>query len=562
MVVLPCFTCAHRRRWFLVALLLTGCASVDPSGEDDTPVRDTDQGQSVETDRGDGTDDLPADGASLLDASEDTPTDDPIASDGTPNGDVVNDAPSETDPDTGSNDARDTPDVDDPQTSDGNDLVAADLAPDGSPQPCRADRDCVGAATTCVLETREDTLEAFCREPVGGRGPGGTCSLDAQCASRRCLFEDFCLGPCVDNTDCPEVGQTCGQLPWLLDDGGTIDDLSDDVTAVASVCLPALGTLTRCLNMSDCLVGTETCGLTFDGGLGVERRCMPRVGGLQDETCSQGTDCQTGACLAGGFCYWACDSDADCGAERDCTPINFGVAGDSAVAPGCVPTCRSSGDCAVAEVCAPLLDDDTPYTLVQLCTAARGTTENRDSGALCTSDNQCRSGDCFDFGGTDGRRCLAPCDFDAQLGCAAGTRCYADKISVPFDHDTPEDLSDDTSFAFSSCLPDFGSYSECARDSDCPSGETCVATTTDQTNTTIVPRCIDAIGIGQHGASCTLDSDCASGFCRGATQCIGVCTDVSDCAPGSSCRDTIFILNERDPDDPDDDVEASATICR
>ena len=79
----------------------------------------------------------------------------------------------------------------------------------------------------------------------------------------------------------------------------------------------------------------------------------------------------------------------------------------------------------------------------------------------------------------------------------------------------------------------------CAHDADCKSGEVCLGQPDPSDTTKIKPVCSIALpGEPSGGATCTMNSDCASDQCRGpvgSQWCYDVCLLNTDCAPGKKC---------------------------
>lgn len=547
----------HRARVVLAVVVMLacagwyGCASVDPA--DEPAPSDAGAADADERDRGrsdavvdtSSPDTRPADGQ--LDSADS----------GQPDGGDLDgpesDAAADVDVDPGADTVGDT----------AGDTGGDDLPPDVEPVlNCAADRECAAPTPVCSVLEAVDSLVTECRAAVGSAGPGAACTDDAECASGRCLGDIACAAPCIDTSDCPEDGQTCQPYTFVLDDGGTTDDLGDDLRASLDLCLPGVGSLTPCLTVADCLVAEETCAPFFDQDR-VDRRCLRAVGTGTDGACSSGVQCQTGICLDGGICFWPCTSSSDCGGDHVCGTIVFvGTgAGTDPEVPGCVPrpdTCSSSEDCGEDEVCQVFLDPEEENRLTQLCDTEVGTLEN---GAVCTEDSECRTGDCFLF--NDGSElCLGPCDVETQAGCVDGAQCYPNAVYVPFDQGTPDDYSDDVYDAFPACLLPFGSYASCVDDDDCPADETCTAVS-NRTLTDFELRCVDREGAGAAGDSCSVDADCRTDLCLDDTFCFGVCDPAdSICTGERSCSLATFIVDERDPDDPDDDVVSDIYICQ
>jgi hypothetical protein len=77
---------------------------------------------------------------------------------------------------------------------------------------------------------------------------------------------------------------------------------------------------------------------------------------------------------------------------------------------------------------------------------------------------------------------------------------------------------------------------------------------------------VTAVGVIGGGATCSADENCFSGFClEGETRiCFEACDPLdgsSECAAGS-CLAATFVVDERDPDDLEDDLTDQLYICQ
>jgi len=84
---------------------------------------------------------------------------------------------------------------------------SATMTGDVARQECQADSDCgTDGRQTCQL-TRgildDCAARQVCLPKVGYSSGGARCTVDAQCASGKCLSNNFCFGACTDNLDCP-----------------------------------------------------------------------------------------------------------------------------------------------------------------------------------------------------------------------------------------------------------------------------------------------------------------------------------------------------------------------
>jgi hypothetical protein len=85
----------------------------------------------------------------------------------------------------------------------------------GPPTPCRADRECLGAAR-CIADVPflgDDLapLPLVCGALLSGAGDGAFCDEAADCDRGLCVVAGTCVSPCVDDEDCAE-GARCGRV--------------------------------------------------------------------------------------------------------------------------------------------------------------------------------------------------------------------------------------------------------------------------------------------------------------------------------------------------------------
>lgn len=516
-----------------------GATSDDPdaTGGDDPDAASTDDPDAA------GTDDPDAGGADDPDSST---SDDPDATGG-------------DDPDATGGDEPDAfgdePDAfgDEPDVfGDEPDVFGFDLVP---PSPCRADRHCrSGLQSACVLLGESVSgYSTSCRSPGGSEGAGAICADGSECRGGRCQDGLFCAAPCANDGDC--AAGTCRPFELLRNDRGTPDDVADDLVDAVDLCVPSdVGSLDRCVTSADC-PGAEVCSLFNDETEGLERRCVTPSGAQERGECDAGADCATFACLSSNYCFWTCLDESDCDESSACISLNFtDGGGGTTVIPACAPTCVSDLDCGGGESCQWFTSAYEPDEITLLCDPSVGA---KASGAVCATGSECRSGAC----GSNGR-CIGPCDEATDDDCAAGTFCYPDLIYLTFDQGTAT-TDDDRYEAFSTCLPDIGSYQTCTRDADCPGSEVC-APQPNATLTALDRRCVDPIGVGTGGAACTTASQCATGVCLGGGSCLGFCqtgTAAIDCG-GGTCSEYELTLDFFGTDDvTSDDIVENVFLC-
>ena len=180
---------------------------------------------------------------------------------------------------------------------------------------------------------------------------------------------------------------------------------------------------------------------------------------------------------------------ASCKAGTDCRSGLCGTGGT------CVDTCCGDSDCTNGTACS--LSSVTGQDAF-LCVASSG---SAGANASCDSDSDCKDGFCFDYG-FDEKRCVTP--------CCGSTMCGTVNLGA------------------------FGTYPT-----------TCYDFTNQddsQLGNSVVAGCVATmsnLGNGAVGATCSKDSDCASGRCDStAMLCTDVCCKSSDCPSGWTCLPT------------------------
>lgn len=293
---------------------------------------------------------------------------------------------------------------------------------------CTGDRKCLSVAgeTRCSVACSEEAPcpEGTCVQDdagglslcvpadlVGVRGQGEACQGTWQCAEGRFCYGGACLSPCPDDGDC----------------GAPATCVSDALFQVQYCTVPC-GPEETCPSGLICVQGF--CMLSAQGG------------GYLLGTCRNDQDCETGVCRKG-VCTEACSPDLPCeGAQpipeqpdglcRPCDPAlydtdcNDGGWGMNTCIQGsdgshfCATDCTFQDLCPLGtrcystgfqSVCAPIAFNCND----SIACLPDGTCARRlPGGALCRSNEACRSGVC-----DDGVCGPAPaCTVDADCGCA------------------------------------------------------------------------------------------------------------------------------------------------
>lgn len=285
-------------------------------------------------------------------------------------------------------------------------------------------------------------------------------------------------------------------------------DVCDAVSCPALECDCDLDGLTNpCMEQIGCLSSwscEQVCGNVTSAFF-----CIGRATSAEENQCSQGTDCERGACeplLGLEVCKQElpCRDDAHCGEGGYCVR-GFGV-----------PVCTLGG---LGDVCSDGEDCGSGF-----CSSENVCTDGA-LGSSCKEDTDCASSHCVHAGSSSGV-CFSgeagePCDDESD--CEKGACIPESGVSGP-----------------GSCT-DGSVGSRCQGDEDCENRRCGL-------DDESFPVCID----GELGERCDSASDCESGYCGGVCTRGGEgdpCGGVSGCAsgycgedvcttgaPGDSCR--------------------------
>jgi hypothetical protein len=420
---------------------------------------------------------------------------------------------------------------------------------DGNPM---TDDSCV--ENSCVNVGKACTFDADCDDE-------NPCTIDS-CKSQHCenvkTANPLC---CVADEDCndenPDTKDVCidNECQFKTENCLHDTDCADSNPCTTEKCNqgiceydPVKEAQCKCEADGDCVGKGNTCLLVQVGPLSLDTFCGPPVGTkLAGEQCKEDDDCKSGFCAQfedGTICLGFCKTDMDCKGGTICGTVNINLTDDIVESfPACViPPSECHGDkmCPDGESCMPALGD-VPNTIEGLCAPTVG---SKTAGSICSDDDECQSGICFNLFEKGINICWSTCETDAD--CLPGLYCYENLVYFIFDQDTP-DKADDKYFALKSCALDIGSFNPCWADSDCPNNEFC-NWYTDQTLTALEPHCISPKGNTGAGGSCTADSQCKSNTCAGSPPffCLGLCKGNGDCNGGATCQQyDDFEINEK-----------------
>ena len=450
----------------------------------------------------------------------------------------------------------------------------------------RLDDDCDGMVDElCSCDpTRDRDFDGFnectdCDDANGAINPGRAeaCNgLDDDCDMR--IDEDFDadgdgFGTCSPDPlqrDCNDAAPTIYPgAPELCAADGRGDGIDQDCDGYTDeLCTP-------CDPRDDDGDGLSECaGDCDDTDINVSPRAAEVCDG-KDTDCNRFT---VDNCGVSERCNWTggadvCEEDLLCG----CIVSGGGMCSGNYV---CTSFCEGSFTGPLGSGCTATQTCEYRVTLTDNLHGCGETTDpigTLGGGAVCTSDSQCRSGDCDRYcvgPGCSTNRCVdfCSCDGIGNGGCAAGTVCEIVSVASGtsrFQYATcrlDDNGTRDTGAACSATQPcRFGAAScvsgvcaePCAIDEHCPSGTHCsirgTATTIgtyaadappairSMTAIETVPVCLANTGAGLHnrpaGAACTQNGDCTSQFCeRTLGVCIDLCTSDSSCPTGLGCE--------------------------
>ncbi len=371
--------------------------------------------------------------------------------------------------------------------------------------------------------------------------------LDSNCDAQDAL-------PCVRATDCPPAWYCRGD--YTCRPGCRGEDCRDGLrcNSIERLCLPDSNNL-LCGRDADCPDGLYCRTFTDINTHALRTNCEnvegPRSAGV---ACDDDTQCASGVCLFGQRCLGLCRDDGDCPADTACGWFRI-ISGDTEshfkVCLGQMRACTHDADCGGGEICTVMPRPDQPRGSVLACMPAPQGAGNGGPAAPCQSGSQCRTGICL-----NDHVCYAPCA--DSIECPAGDRCYTAGLYFIDDSGTAQE-ADDVYSGVPACLPDHGSDQPCDALRHCPAGEVC-APRLDVDGRTFTNRCRTAEGAGTAGAACQADADCQLGVC-GENHCAGICWSDADCSGGTTCAQGRFTLDDRNTDDPYDDLTADLGFC-
>ncbi|MBW2527656.1 MAG: hypothetical protein JRI23_25970, partial [Deltaproteobacteria bacterium] len=362
---------------------------------------------------------------------------------------------------------------------------------------------------------------------------GTSCALGSECQSGFCAdgvcCNTACGGPC-DECDTGTVG-TCE----LLSDGA-----NGDPACAPFLCDGAQADCpTTCTNNNDC-VASSFCNSSnvCDG-----KKAL-------GQSCSDGTECDSGNCVDDVCCNTSCGNDCDAcdlsGSLGVCTPMLQGSPGEPSCDPylcngaiaTCPTTCTIDANCAGGNYC----------SASNLCEAKKA------NGQPCSAGNECTNGYCAD-GYCCNTACAASCDA-CDLGGSLGTCTVVSQgelgepVCSPYVCDGNQAGCPNTCSTNNDCIPasycDNGSCStKKANGSLCSANDQCQSDRCVDgfCCNTLCSNACDACDVTGSEGTCTFmpqsstgDPTCAPFVCNGAiATCPITCSFDADCVGGYYC---------------------------
>jgi hypothetical protein len=325
---------------------------------------------------------------------------------------------------------------------------------------CLTGIDCKRACDPAARATRE-----VCQQRIAAAG-SQRCHDDSDCTLGTCREES--VGKiCIDTLSCSENGHCGAGFECRMDPKATS---------------PTTGACSSRKQGSVCYMDSDCAYGRCSGN-----RCN---GGLEGETCTTSSQCQSGICRTGststGSCVsgkpgTSCTEDAQCLSGLHC--------GGGTCASGSVgQPCETDGEC------------DSKICALSLCRGG-------EPGSMCETDSDCLKGLCAGSYCTSGS-VNAPCYEAAD--CKTGLRC-ARQVCTDGTKGSP--CSADTDCSTIGCVR--GACSDGTNGSVCDADDECQS-----------KRCADPAGAdpgectsGAKGARCISASDCVSNSCTAAGSC-------------------------------------------
>lgn len=374
----------------------------------------------------------------------------------------------------------------------------------GGDQICREGRCC----DVCASDSDCPTGEICGAERYCELQPSSACTIDLDCASRKCGDDGMCEAEqrCMESSEC-EGARICN-----LEGNCVLKCVHDQACNVGEVCLEG-----SCVVSGLCDADAD-CG---EGGACVDGLC--KLG------CDYDFECGADATCFDEQCSWGCEESADCGSDGLCWR---GACVTPSVTNPTVP------DPAKDPIDEPVIDPDTPVEpdpvepdptnpdpvnpdMPDMPVEPMPVSCQLDSA--CGDQERCIDGACIYYG-----------------ACQSDTQCFGDMVC---DSGRCRDHCVDNSTCFNGelcgtdgkCAPapvttgggDGGTTApECLASVDCGACEACVGGVCE-----ILPR------ICATDSQCGLEKDCEEGFCNFQ------CSDNSECPYSQICEQGVCMTD-------------------
>lgn len=439
------------------------------------------------------------------------------------------------------------------------------------PDDCASNR-CVNAICAAPLPTCQNDVrdpgetDTDCGGPCAACATGKTCVDHGDCLSETCAF-GVCRDPsCSDAIrNQGEVDADCGgPCPACLD-GRHCEDHADcaSATCLAGTCQPKGSSAGTCDAEPDCPTGTY-CDWSWNDqsgtGAALVTECLlEQAGRGVGEACTPAEGCAGFGCV-NGFCSEICADDAQCGADAVCALGKIYAENAALFEPRCVKfdapgdACLSTDACADGQRCTLYLDE-TPGEPAAGPRRALGRCEDARAGGAAEGGSCATSWDCA-VGPCHLGRCQRNCESSAECPSIPieGQTTYRHCGTIVLGDARAADESDivfggvcmvnaDRFHAATACGPSAGRSDTLG----CGSGQTCVprpiAWGPDRPG--VVEWFCEESGAYPGGEPCSVDAQCASGFCHdlgAGAVCVTPCVDAGGCGAGHSCDPTALVL--------------------
>jgi len=388
-----------------------------------------------------------------------------------------------------------------------------------SPGPCQFNSEC---AVGYYCSAKKGTCVRNCQDTTRDCAPGEICDVNGQCTATSgdgglpdVVTQDSPVNDVVTQDVAPpqDTGSDVIQQPTKVE----LDKCSSDTECKSGLICRALykGGPTRCTPTC-----TSSCGRSGARclTLGSDTYCADADVG---KTCSQATDCNYGCLTPGSYCTTQCTSGSDC-------PNGFGCATVGSNGKLCV---RAEEYCGGSTNTCTLACD--PNMLVSSCTLP------------CSSAADCPQRASILSPWTCSTYCRRPSDVQGPLA-QGDTASYACDVS----NNEVNLCNDAQHIDFQNCTVPNPPSLTCPSTNvvDGSSGDVCLdtcryagacaygyeCTGIGDISNTRVGLCMPSHGSAEVGSSCTIDGDCAFGYCSSG-KCSRDCSADGICPSGSSC---------------------------